>query len=210
MPAKSGMLSALLVIVANKRSGPDPCLTPRKHFEGLGMKTGFRVIGVDPGLTRMGYGIVEESRGRLACLRSGTLATSPGPVPARLGQLFSGLQGLIREWSLDAMAVEGVFLKLNLKTGVSAIQASGVAMLAGSMEGLSICEYSPPQVKQSITGVGTASKDQVKFMVKRLLTGEVAPDTADAADALAVAITHINSRTNHDDGQRAAGSGARL
>lgn len=156
---------------------------------------GLRVIGVDPGLTRMGYGVVHESGGKLTCVTSGTLATTPGPSPVRLRHVYIGLRRLIAEWSPDAMAVERVFLKLNLKTGIPAIQAGGIALLAGAMEGLEVTEYSPAQVKQAITGVGTASKDQVRYMLKALLAGEVSPDTADASDALAVAITHVNSRT---------------
>lgn len=157
----------------------------------------FRVLGIDPGLTRLGYGIVETSGERLQCLQclqSGTLATSPGPSSGRLNHLFTGLSRLVGEWRPDAMAVERVFLKANLKTGIPAIQAWGVALLAGAREGLEVTEYSPTEVKQTITGVGTAGKDQVRYMVEKLLTGAVTPDSADAADALAVAITHLHSR----------------
>lgn len=165
-----------------------------RHSGGIGLEPQFTVIGVDPGLTRMGYGVVQESRGTLTCICTGTLTTFPGPAPARLEYLYASLSEIIRRYPLDAMAVEKVFLKANAKTGVGAIQASGIALLAGAVEGLGIAEYSPAQVKQVITGVGTAVKGQVRFMVGNLLAGAAAPDTPDAADALAVAITHVHSR----------------
>ncbi|MGI8425074.1 MAG: crossover junction endodeoxyribonuclease RuvC [Actinomycetota bacterium] len=155
----------------------------------------YRVLGIDPGLTRLGFGVVQEASGRLECLRTGTLCTSPGPSPERLRSVFEGIQALIHEFRPDAVAVEKVFLKLNLKTGVPAIQAGGVALLAGALAGLKVFEYSPAQVKLSVSGTGAATKDQVQFMVARLLPSGPAPDTADAADALAVAITHIHSRS---------------
>lgn len=168
----------------------------------------FRVLGIDPGLTRLGYGIVETSGERLQCLQSGTLATSPGPSSGRLNHLFDGLARLVGEWRPDAMAVERVFLKANLKTGIPAIQAWGVALLAGAREGLEVTEYSPAEVKQTITGVGTAGKDQVRYMVEKLLTGAVAPDSPDAADALAVAITHLHSRRDMSISGHPAATGA--
>lgn len=160
------------------------------------MDAAVRVVGVDPGLTRMGFGVVEASAGRLALLTAGTLRTSPGATPPRLKSIFSELSRIIGDWSPTAMAVERVFLKVNLRTGVPAIQAGGIAMLAGASADLEVTEYSAAQVKQTITGVGNASKDQVRFMVQRLLGVQVAADSPDAADALAVAITHLHSRTD--------------
>ena len=160
--------------------------------------TDYRVLGIDPGLTRLGFGVVEESSGRLKCLRTGTLKTKPGPSPQRLRTVFEGIGSLISEFRPAAVAVEKVFLKLNLKTGIPAIQAGGVALLAGALAGLNVFEYSPAQVKLSVSGTGTATKDQVQFMVARLLPGGPGPDTPDAADALAIAITHIHMRSMHE------------
>lgn len=162
-----------------------------------------RVVGVDPGLTRMGVGVVEEEAGRLSALHFDTITTSPAEETShRLAQLTQGLEAVMREYRPDAVAVEKVFFKLNARTAVGAIQASGIALAAAARFGARVYEYAPAQVKQAVVGTGSATKDQVAFMVKRILDGVTAKG-ADATDALAVAITCLNS-SKLEDLQRAA------
>ncbi len=162
-----------------------------------------RVVGVDPGLTRMGVGVVEEQAGRLSAIHFDTITTLPSEETShRLAQLAEGLEALMREYRPDAVAVETVFLKLNARTAVGAIQASGVALAAAARFGARVYEYAPAQVKQAVVGTGSATKDQVAFMVKRILDG-VTAGGPDATDALAVAITCLNS-SKLEDLQRAA------
>lgn len=162
-----------------------------------------RVVGVDPGLTRMGVGVVEERAGLLLALHFDTIKTSPSDETShRLDQLAQGLEAVMREYRPDAVAVETVFLKLNARTAVGAIQASGVALAAAARFGARVYEYAPAQVKQAVVGTGSATKDQVAFMVKRILDG-VTSKAPDATDALAVAITCLNS-SKLEDLQRAA------
>jgi len=141
----------------------------------------------------MGFGVVERSGSGLVALDAGILVTKPGPVPLRLRQQYDALKMLMSKWRPDAVAVERVFMKLNLKTAIPAIQAQGIAFLTAAQLGLEVYEYSPSQVKQSVTGAGGATKQQVQFMIERVLAGGALSATADAADALAVAVTHINS-----------------
>lgn len=154
-----------------------------------------RVLGIDPGLTRMGYGVVQESAGKLGALACGTLRTPPGEASAiRLSNLRSQLKVVLLEWQPEVVAVERLFFSANASSAVPAIQASGIALLAAAEAGLEVHEYTPLQVKQAVVGNGVATKEQVQFMVNRLLSGLTDPDSADAADALAVAITHLSSR----------------
>ncbi|HVL50149.1 MAG TPA: crossover junction endodeoxyribonuclease RuvC [Actinomycetota bacterium] len=154
-----------------------------------------RVLGIDPGLTRMGYGLVQERRGRLEALTCGTLTTSPTQVTStRLMMLFEQLRLVLEEWRPDVVACERLFFSANAASAVPAVQASGIALLLAAQSGLVVTEYTPLQVKQAVVGNGNATKKQVQYMVGRLLGGLLQPDTADAADALGVAITHLSSR----------------
>ena len=156
---------------------------------------GTRTMGIDPGLTRMGVGVVEEEAGRLAALACTTIQTSPSdPVARRLDALYEALTEAVARWRPDAVAVERIFHALNARTLVPVAQASGIALLAAARAGAEVYEYAPLEVKLAVVGTGSASKDQVRFMVNRLVAGGVRTDTADAADALAVAICHIHSR----------------
>ena len=154
-----------------------------------------RVMGIDPGLTRMGFGVVEEAGGRLRPLACGTLRTSPGQTTSdRLLTLHDQLSALMREWRPDVVAAERLFFSANASSAVPAIQASGIGLLAAAESGTEVHEYTPLQVKMAVVGNGVATKKQVQFMVDKLLGGPQMPDSADAADALAVAITHLSSR----------------
>lgn len=152
-------------------------------------------MGIDPGLTRMGYGIVDGSGSRLSWLSSGVLATPrEGRTAQRLARLFDDLSALISDFRPEVIAVERVFFKLNARTAVPVIQASGVALVAAARSGVSVYEYSPAEVKDAVVGVGSATKDQVRFMVGRILSIPDAPVSPDAADALGLAICHLHSR----------------
>jgi crossover junction endodeoxyribonuclease RuvC len=153
-----------------------------------------RVIGIDPGLTRLGYGIVEQTGGRLTAVASGTLRAEGTDAGAKLVSLRRRLASLLAEHRPEEAAVERLFVNRNRRTATSVGQARGVAVLALAEHGLPVTEYGPMEVKMSLTGYGNATKEQIGFMVKRLLTLQTEPDSADAADALAVAITHIHSR----------------
>ena len=154
-----------------------------------------RVLGIDPGLTRMGYGVVQESGGAAEALACGTLHSSPAHDTAtRLLMLFEQLRLVLMEWRPDVVACERLFFSANAKSAVPAIQASGIALLLAAQAGVAVTEYTPLQVKQAVVGHGTATKHQVQYMVERLLGGFLQPDSADAADALAVALTHLSCR----------------
>jgi crossover junction endodeoxyribonuclease RuvC len=152
-----------------------------------------RVMGIDPGLTRTGYGVVEQDAGVLRALDVGTVRAQPGAPPAQ--QLFAlcmTLERVMEEFEPDAVAVERIFFNSNARTAIRTGQASGVALLAAAECGVPVFEYTPTEVKQSVTGVGNASKDQVLYMVRKILKLETEPDSPDASDALALAITHTH------------------
>ncbi len=155
-----------------------------------------RVLGIDPGLARMGYGVVDREGNRLRAGLFGTFETKAGtPVPERLSILYEGLTGLIRKVRPDAAAVEELFFSKNVKTAITVAQARGVALLACGQAGLPIFEFKPGQVKQAVTGYGQADKKQVTRMVRILLGLAEDPQPDDTADALAVAIAQAQSNT---------------
>jgi crossover junction endodeoxyribonuclease RuvC len=152
-----------------------------------------RVLGVDPGLTRCGVGVVEGVPGRPCTLVAYYVVYSEADdeLPYRLLHLDTALTGLIAEHSPDSVAVERVFSQHNTQTVIGTAQASGVAVLAGARAGLPVTTYTPSEVKAAVTGSGTAGKAQVTGMVTRLLKLDEPPRPADAADALALAICHV-------------------
>jgi crossover junction endodeoxyribonuclease RuvC len=152
-----------------------------------------RVLGVDPGLTRAGFGVVEQVAGKLSAVEHGTIRAQGEDVPEQLAALRSRLADVVRRSTPDAMAIERLFVTRNQRTAIRVGQASGIALLVAAEAGIPVIEYGPLQVKQAIVGTGTATKDQVGFMVRRLLSLKDAPDSADAADALALAICHLHS-----------------
>jgi crossover junction endodeoxyribonuclease RuvC len=150
------------------------------------------VLGVDPGLTRCGYGAVRREGGKLVAVAAGVLSTpKEAGLPERLGELQRNLRALLAELRPDAVAVERVFFQSNVRTAMSVGQASGVALAEAVNAGCSVVEYTPTQVKSSVTGSGTADKQQVQRMVQSLLGLAAPPKPADAADALALAICHL-------------------
>lgn len=152
-----------------------------------------RVLGLDPGLTCAGYGLVELSDGRVAAITHGAIRTERGPVPGRLAVLYEEIRRLIDLHAPDAVAVEKVLFNANVRTAMSVGQAAGVALLAAAQAGCEVAEYTPGEVKQTVTGMGQADKGQVQMMIARLLGLKKVPQPADAADALALAVTHVHS-----------------
>jgi len=152
-----------------------------------------RVLGVDPGLTRAGYAVVEDAGGKLRALEHGTIRAEGDVIAEQLAALRTRLAAVITERAPDSVAVERLFVTRNQRTAIRVGQASGIALLVAAEAGLPVIEYGPLQVKQAVVGTGSATKDQVTFMVRRLLGLTERPDTADAADALALAICHLHS-----------------
>jgi crossover junction endodeoxyribonuclease RuvC len=152
-----------------------------------------RVLGIDPGLTRCGVGVVEGSVGRpLSLIDVGVVRTdSEMPVAQRLCLIEAGLEEWLDATRPDAVAVERVFSQHNVKTVMGTAQASGIALLVAARRGLPVALHTPSEVKASVTGSGRADKVQVGTMVARLLRLAEIPKPADAADALALAICHI-------------------
>ena len=152
-----------------------------------------KVLGIDPGFATTGYAVVQRSGGRLAALAIGAVVTpSKLPTAARLSFLRAQLLQIIHEHSPDVMAIERLFFNSNVRTAMAVGQASGVALEASASSGLEVHHYTPSEVKQSVVGVGNASKLQVQTMVAALLGLDEVPRPPDAADACAIGICHIN------------------
>jgi crossover junction endodeoxyribonuclease RuvC len=150
------------------------------------------VLGIDPGVSRCGYGVVTRERGRLRALAYGVIRTeSSRLLPERLTALADELSALVVEFAPSAMAVERVLFQNNARTAMSVGQASGLALVAASRAGVPVTQYSPNEVKLSVTGDGRAGKAGVQAMVARLLALAEVPKPADAADALALACCHL-------------------
>jgi len=161
---------------------------------------GIRVLGVDPGLTRCGVGVVEGSVGRpLRAVAVDVIRTPAGDdVAHRLLAIERALSEAIDTYAPDVVAVERVFSQNNVSTVIGTAQASGVAMVAAARRGLPVVLHTPSEVKAAVTGSGRADKAQVTAMVTRLLGLDEAPRPADAADALALAICHVWRGTSVD------------
>ena len=152
-----------------------------------------RVLGIDPGTAVLGYGVVESMPGQHPrLLECGTLTTSArDPLPARLRVIHDGITALLARHVPDAMAVESAFYAKNVRTTVVLSHARGVIVLAAEQAGVLIAEYSPAQGKKTVVGRGAALKPQVGYMVAQLLRLRTPPAPADAADGVALALTHL-------------------
>ena len=150
------------------------------------------VLGIDPGTATTGYGVVSSGSGGTApkLLECGVIRTpARAPLAQRLKDIFDGVCEVMERHSPDALAVEDVFYAKNVRTTVVLGHARGVVLLAGEQRGLAIHEYPPSVIKKTVVGAGAATKDQVGFMVARLLRLKSAPTPADAADGVACALT---------------------
>jgi crossover junction endodeoxyribonuclease RuvC len=152
------------------------------------------VLGIDPGISRCGYGAVAERGGVLSASACGVIRTPPSmPLPQRLAALEAELEALMVEVAPVAVAVERVFFQVNVRTAMSVGQASGLALAVAARAGVAVCQYTPNEVKQAVAGYGSAGKEQVQAMVARILHLPEIPRPPDAADALALAICHLSA-----------------
>ncbi|HZM38324.1 MAG TPA: crossover junction endodeoxyribonuclease RuvC [Acidimicrobiales bacterium] len=150
------------------------------------------VLGIDPGLSRCGYGVVERAGRRPRAVAAGVLRTDPAlDVPRRLAALQSDLRELLAEHRPEVVAVERVLFQVNARTAIPVAQAAGVAMVEAVAAGCEVVEYSPNQVKQAVAGFGGAGKDQIERMVQALLGIATPLRPVDAADAVALALCHL-------------------
>lgn len=153
------------------------------------------VLGIDPGTALTGYGVVRgEPFGSLSLVECGVIRTSArDPLPVRLREIYEDVRALIERLQPDALAVEDVFYSRNVRTTVVLGHARGVILLAGEQASLPVHEYPPAEIKKAVVGTGAATKEQVQFMVTRLLRLRTTPQPSDAADAAAVALAHVMS-----------------
>ncbi len=152
------------------------------------------VMGVDPGLSRCGYGVVTRRRGSLVAVAGGVITTGPEvALPERLAVLAAELRSLCREHQPQVVAVERVFFQVNAKTAMATGQAAGVALLAAAESGAAVALYTANEVKLALVGYGSATKDQVQRMVASILDLDAPPRPPDVADALALAVCHLTA-----------------
>ena len=152
------------------------------------------ILGIDPGVATIGFGVVRAERNRNQLLRYGVITTPPGiPLSNRLLQISRDMEELIHAFHPDEMAVEELFFTKNITTGIAVAHGRGVILLSAEKLGVPVFEYTPMQVKQAVVGYGKAEKRQVMQMTQRLLGMKKIPRPDDAADALAVALTHGQS-----------------
>ncbi len=150
-----------------------------------------RIIGIDPGTGILGFGVVDFAKGKAKMVTAGVITTpAHTPIDERLEEIFDGLTEIIAETKPELMSIEQLFFARNVTTAISVAQARGVAMLTGRKARLPIAEYTPMQIKQTLTGYGKADKKQVQEMVRLHLGLQDVPKPDDCADALAAAITH--------------------
>ncbi len=152
------------------------------------------ILGIDPGLAIVGYGVLEYSGSRFRTLGYGSIQTPAGmPTEERLVAIYRSMGELIEKYHPDCMAVEELFWNTNQTTGIRVSEARGVILLSAAEKGIGIYEYTPLQVKQAVVGYGRAEKKQVISMVTTILGLEAPPKPDDTADALAIAICHAHS-----------------
>jgi len=155
------------------------------------------ILGIDPGVATIGFGIIRAERGKNTLIQYGVITTPPGiPLSERLVQIYNDMQQLVETFQPDEIAVEELFFSKNITTGISVAHGRGVILLAAEKLGVPVFEYTPMQVKQSVVGYGKAEKKQVMLMTQRLLNMKDIPRPDDAADALALAICHSRAATS--------------
>lgn len=153
-----------------------------------------RILGIDPGLAIVGYGVIDSEKGVYRPVVCGVINTPKElSLPERLELIYKGMGELIDTFKPDQVAIEELFFTKNITTGITVAEARGVILLACKQSGLPMFEYTPNQIKQSLTGYGKADKKQIQFMITRLLGLKAIPKPDDAADALAIALTHAQT-----------------
>ena len=156
-----------------------------------------RILGIDPGVAIVGFGLIESERGSVRMLQYGAVTTPAGlPLATRLVQIENDMTELIRQLKPDDIAVEELFFSKNITTGIAVAHGRGVLLYTAEKLHLPVYEYTPMQIKQAVVGYGLAEKRQVMDMTRRLLKLKAVPRPDDAADALAIAICHARSATS--------------
>ena len=156
-----------------------------------------RILGIDPGIAIVGFGLIESDRGAMRMLQYGAVTTEAGlPLATRLVQIEDDMRALIQQLRPDEIAIEELFFSKNITTGIAVAHGRGVVLCTAERLGVPIFEYTPMQVKQAVVGYGLAEKRQVMDMTKRLLKLKAVPKPDDAADALAITICHARSATS--------------
>ena len=156
-----------------------------------------RILGIDPGIATIGFGLVEAQRAEVHMLSYGAITTPAGiPLSRRLYQIANDMEELIGETKPDVISIEELFFNNNITTGIAVAHGRGVILCAAEKCGIPLFEYTPSQVKLAVTGYGKAQKLQVMDMTRRILKLRAVPRPDDAADALALAICHARSRTS--------------
>ena len=156
-----------------------------------------RILGIDPGVATIGFGVVDAERGKQQLVRYGVITTPAGiPLSSRLYQISQDMLELIAQFTPDEAAVEELFFTKNITTGIAVAHGRGVLLLELERAGVPVYEYTPMQVKQAVAGYGKADKRQVMAMTARLLKMKEIPRPDDAADALALAICHARAATS--------------
>ena len=149
------------------------------------------ILGIDPGVATVGFGVIEAQRGNITPIRYGVISTPAGErLARRISRIYHDMLELIETFHPDVISIEELFFNTNITTGISVAHGRGAVLLAGEEAGIPMYEYTPLQVKQAITGYGRADKKQMMEMVRRLLNLTSVPKPDDAADALAIAICH--------------------
>lgn len=156
-----------------------------------------RILGIDPGIATVGFGVVDSDRGRQSYVACGIISTpAKTSLSSRLDQIYDDLNELFETFKPDVISVEELFFNTNITTGIAVAHGRGVILLAAHKAGIPIFEYTPLQVKQAVVGYGRAEKKQVIDMVRRILNMKSPPKPDDAADAVALAICHARSATS--------------
>ena len=156
-----------------------------------------RIMGIDPGIATIGFGVVDSDKNRYQLIKCGVITTpAHTSLSERLSQIYDDLTQLIELFHPDAVSVEELFFNTNITTGIAVAHGRGVILLACQRAGIKVYEYTPLQVKQSVVGYGRAEKKQVMDMVKRICQLPAPPKPDDAADAVALALCHARSSTS--------------
>ena len=156
-----------------------------------------RILGIDPGVATIGFGVIEADRTRQRLVRYGVITTPAGlPLSTRLYQISRDMEELLRQFKPDEIGIEELFFSKNITTGIAVAHGRGVILLEAERAGVPAFEYTPMQVKQAVAGYGGADKRQVMLMTQRLLNMKQVPRPDDAADALALAICHGRAATS--------------
>lgn len=150
------------------------------------------ILGIDPGSTITGYGIIKTNQKKTTLVDYGVIKVTPRkPLPYRLQEIFSGINSIVKKRKPHQIAVEKAFYSKNAKSALVMGEVRGIALLSGAEANIPVAEYSPREIKSSIVGTGAASKTQVQYMVKNILNLKEMPEPEDASDALAIALCHL-------------------